>query len=163
MTIPSCKTFLLALCMLLPSLSAAQGIGKVRFGASYEETLENVKETFGNPAQATLEEIVYTDMLFEGFVWNKITFRFRAGKLNEARFYLRQKSKAKAKSELEAIARNLGRKHMLSLDYEEDGTRFYAGGLSPLGIGRLFTVFVSPYNGQWSDQLRFGPFKFKNS
>lgn len=157
------KTLLLALCLSLPSLAIAQGIGKVKFGASYDETLENVKEAFGTPMQATFDEIVFTDKQFEGFVWNKITFRFRNGQLNEARFYMRHKSKTKAKSELEAIAKNLAQKHVLSLDYEEDGTRFYAGGLSPLGIGRLFTVFVSPYKGQWSDQLRFGPFKFKNS
>lgn len=69
----------------------------------------------------------------------------------------------KAKAELENIAKNLNKKHALSQDYEEDGSRFYAGGLSPKGIGRLFTVFVAPHNGQWSDQLRFGPFKFKNN
>lgn len=159
----SFRPFLTALCLVFASVAHAQGIGNVQFGSTYEEATARIAEAFGHPAHVTSDEIVYKNKLFEGFKWNQVTFRFRNGQLCEARFYMDHKSKWKAKTELESIAKNLSKKHALSLDYEEDGTRFYAGGLSPLGIGRLFTVFVAPRNGQWSDQLRFGPFKFKSN
>lgn len=157
------KALLLAVCFLFTLPAFSQGIGKVRFGASYEEAVKHIKETFGNPEKSTSDEVAYTNASYEGVQWNWVTFRFKDGLLCEARFYQDHKNKGKAKAELENIAKCLGRKHTLSLDYEEDGNRFYAGGLSPLGIGRLFTVFVAPHNGKWSDQLRFGPFKFKNN
>ena len=155
--------FFFVLCVVFESVSNAQGIGNVQFGSTYEEATARIVETFGHPAHATSDEIVYNNKSFEGFRWNKVTFRFRNGQLCEARFYKDHKSKWMAKTELDSIAKNLSKKHAISLDYEEDGTRFYAGGQSPLGIGRLFTVFVAPRNGHWSDQLRFGPFKFKTN
>ena len=157
------KALLLGLCSLFASQISGQGIGNVRFGSTYEVAAMHIKETFGNPVKATDDEMVYANTLFEGILWNSVTFRFMEGRLCEARFYQDHKNKVKAKAELETIAQNLGKKHALSLDYEEDGNRFYAGGLSPMGIGRLFIVFVAPHNGHWSDQLRFGPFKFKNN
>lgn len=159
----SFRTFLIVLSLAFASVSNAQGIGNVQFGSTYEEATARIVETFGHPAHATSDEIVYNNKSFEGFRWNKVTFRFRNGQLCEARFYKDHKSKWMAKTELDSIAKNLSKKHAISLDYEEDGTRFYAGGQSPLGIGRLFTVFVAPRNGYWSDQLRFGPFKFKTN
>lgn len=159
----SFRTFLIVLSLAFASVSNAQGIGNVQFGSTCEEATARIVETFGHPAHATSDEIVYNNKSFEGFRWNKVTFRFRNGQLCEARFYKDHKSKWMAKTELDSIAKNLSKKHAISLDYEEDGTRFYAGGQSPLGIGRLFTVFVAPRNGHWSDQLRFGPFKFKTN
>ncbi len=156
-------SFLTMLVLFCPATLQAQGIGSVKFGSAYEEAVRHIRETFGEPTTATADEMVYNDKSFEGFSWNRITFRFKSGRLCEARFYMKQASKRSAKTQLDIIATALGKKHPLSLDYEEDGTRFYAGGRSPLGIGRLFTVFVSPLNGQWSDQLRFGPFKFKSA
>ncbi len=157
------KALLLGLFFLLASQGFAQGIGNIRFGASYDDAMMRIKETFGTPVKTSNDEVVYANMLFEGFHWNQVTFRFQEGRLCEARFYQDHKSKGKAKAELESIVKSLGKKHTLSQDYEEDGSRFYAGGQSPMGIGRLFTAFVAPHNGQWSDQLRFGPFKFKNN
>lgn len=157
------KVLLVGLCLHFASQTSGQGIGNIRFGTSYEIAAMHIKETFGNPVKATDDEMVYANTLFEGILWNSVTFRFMEGRLCEARFYQNHKNKVKAKAELENIAKNLSKKHALSQDYEEDGSRFYAGGLSPKGIGRLFTVFVAPHNGQWSDQLRFGPFKFKNN
>lgn len=157
------KALLLVLCFLFATQVYGQGIGNVRFGAPYEEVVPHIKEAFGSPLKATDNEVVYANALYEGFLWNRVTFRFKEGRLCEARFFRDHKSKGKAKAELEDIAKSLGKKHALSQDYEEDGNRFYAGGQSPMGIGRLFIVFVAPHNGLWSDQLRFGPFKFKNN
>lgn len=157
------KALLFGLCCLIVLQASGQGIGNVRFGASFEDAVTHIKEKFGDPVKATGDEVVYANTLFEGFLWNHVMFRFQEGRLCEARFYRNHKNKIQAKAELESIAKSLGKKHELSQDYEEDGSRFYAGGQSPLGIGRLFTVFVAPHNGQWADQLRFGPFKFKNS
>lgn len=156
------KTLLLGLCFLFALQASAQSIGKVRFGAPYNEAVSHIKEAFGTPLKTTDDEVVYANASYEGFLWNRVTFRFQEGRLCEARFYRDHKNKGKAKAELEDIAKSLSKKHALSQDYEEDGNRFYAGGLSPMGIGRLFTIFVAPHNGLWSDQLRFGPFKFKN-
>ena len=157
------KVLLLVACFLSVLQAFGQGIGKVRFGASYEEAVTHIKEAFGNPEKSTVDEVAYSNASFEGVQWNWVTFRFKEGLLCEARFYQDHKNKGKAKAELDNIAKCLSRKHALSLDYEEDGNRFYAGGLSPMGIGRLFTVFVAPHNGRWSDQLRFGPFKFESN
>lgn len=157
------KALLLWLCLLFASQGFAQGIGNIRFGASYADAVARINETFGTPVQTSNDEVVYANTSFEGFRWNCVVFRFHEGRLCEARFFLDHKSKGKAKAELESIAKSLGKKHVMSHDYEEDGSRFYVGGQSPMGIGRLFMLFVAPRNGQWSDQLRFGPFKFKNN
>ena len=53
----------------------------------------------------------------------------------------------------------MGKKYEISYDEEDGGDVFYKGGTSPLGYGKLFTIFTSPMDGRWTAQLRFGPFK----
>lgn len=156
------KVFLVGLCFLVAPSVYGQGIGNVMFGASYEDAIVRIVDNFGTPTQATEDEVTYSDAWFEGFLWNRVYFKFKEGRLCEARFYRNHKTKLGAKTELKSIAEKFGAKHELSIDYEEDGNNFYAGGTSPVGIGRLFTIFMAPYKGQWSDQVRFGPFKFKD-
>ena len=71
---------------------------------------------------------------------------------------MNQKNKRMATAKMSAIAKVMEKDYSMSMDYEDDGNLFYAGGTSPLGYGRLFTIFISPRNGVWTTQMRFGPF-----
>ena len=64
------------------------------------------------------------------------------------------------KVEYEEVAKVLKRSHAITKDYEDKYTAFYKGGRSPMDFGHLFTIFVSPYKGGWTTQLRYGPFEF---
>lgn len=141
---------------------SAQGIGQVRFGSSREVASEAIFALFGRPSSMADNCYVYTDKEFEGFHWNEVLFRFTNNRLTEARFFMNQRSKRDARRRLTAISKVLAEKHVMSMDIEDDGSCFYAGGKSPLYFGHLFTLFVSPRNGKWTDQLRFGPFEFKD-
>lgn len=154
------RQFVLMLSLLLSTWASAQGIGKIKFGSSHDVALKAIEATFGTPSKTGNDVVVFANKDFEGFRWDEVQFKFKNGVLNEARFFMNQKTKAKAKSELDVIAKALGKKHEMSVDYEDDGNRFYSGGHSPAGFGRLFQAFISPRKGAWSDQLRFGPYQF---
>lgn len=137
-----------------------QEIGNVKFGTDQTVAVEGLKAFFGEPKFLDADCVVYTDKHYGGFKWNEVIFRFKNGRFNEARFYMNQKNKTSAKRALENIASVLKKKHELTLDIEEDGSPFYSGGRSPMPFGHLFTLFVSPRSGGWTNQVRFGPFRF---
>lgn len=155
--------FLLILILMTGCLSiSAQGIGEVRFGSSREVASEAIFQLFGQPSSTDGNCYIYKNKEFEGFHWNEVLFRFTNDRLTEARFFMNQRSKYEARRKLTAISKVLAKKHVMSMDIEDDGNHFYAGGKSPLYYGHLFTLFISPREGRWTDQLRFGPFEFKN-
>lgn len=146
--------------LLFSTATFAQGIGNVKFGTSRAEATTAIKALFGEPSKSDNEMMIYTNKTFEGYKWNEVLFKFKNDKLTEARFFMNQKNKSQAKRELSAISKTLGKKHVMTEDIEDDGNTFYAGGKSPEFYGHLFTLFIAPRNGVWTDQLRFGPFKF---
>jgi hypothetical protein len=50
------------------------------------------------------------------------------------------------------------KKYGISKDKEDQGPWFYVGGISPRGIGHLFTIFMYRKLGNHCAELRFGPF-----
>ena len=162
------KKFFLAMALLVSmTMSAAQDaeVAGAIFGSSYDETINAVKGTFGEPSSKTSEKLVYLNKSFEGMRVDRVEFSFQdlngVSKLNQARFYIVCPNKSAALAKMQLLAKKMQAKYSVSYDEEEGGVAFYKGGNSPLGIGNLFTIFVSPYQGKWTCQLRYGKFMFK--
>lgn len=132
------------------------------FGTNYDVAVKVIEKEFGKPAQvANANELKFTDIKFADVVWNEAHFKFIGGVLSEARFYSRQTSKPAALRFSSKLATTMEKQHSVTKDYEDEDTFFYKGGKSPMDFGHLFTIFVSPYKGVWSTQLRYGPFEIK--
>lgn len=145
--------------------SAAE-LGGAKFGTSYEETLHAVETAWGSPKAQSETSVTYANALFEGVKANRVELGFQqlsdVKKLNQARVYFDCPNKAAAMAKMKAVVKKLESLYAVSYDEEDGGTSFYKGGNSPLGIGNLFTVFVSPYQGKWTCQVRYGAFKYRN-
>lgn len=151
---------LLAVCIMMTALSYAHGLSTELFGTRYAEALRNIESILGKSAKVEADKVIYNKVEYEGMTWDEAYFKFSDGQLVEARFYSRQAGKAKALRHLEEVAKVLKRSHAITKDYEDKHTAFYKGGRSPMDFGHLFTIFVSPYKGGWTTQLRYGPFEF---
>lgn len=152
------KKLLLGIMFLCTTLANAQSVCNAKFGMPYEEAVAHIKNVLGTPTTSQADRVVYKNVMFKGIRWSEMIFTFKDGKMTEARCYLNEKSKNAAKAQLHKLAKEMKKEHALSEDYEEDGTVFFAGGKSPVGMGHLFTIFLSPRNGVWTMQMRFGPF-----
>lgn len=153
------KRIVLLLLMLLSLTANAQGIGDVRFGSTHQEAMKNITALFGQPVNVSPDQCFFTNRTFMGMQFDEVHFNFQKGKLTEARFFKKQKSKHAAKSGMKELNDTLTKVYPTTMDLEDRTTPFYVGGASPAGFGHLFTIFVSPRNGAWSTQLRYGPFK----
>lgn len=135
------------------------------FGATYEETVTALKDNFGEPNSKAEDKLVYLNKNFEGLKADRVELGFQelggTTKLNQARFYFVCPSKAAAVAKMKSLVKKMESQYAVSYDEENGGTAFYKGGRSPLGIGSLFTIYVSPYQGKWTCQLRYGKFTFK--
>ena len=58
---------------------------------------------------------------------------------------------------MKCVAKEWSKKYELSEDYD-DGAYFYMGGVSPKGIGFLFTISIAQRQGRWDTELTYGPF-----
>lgn len=129
------------------------------FGTHFDVAVKMIDKEFGKqPKTVDANEIRYIDVKYAGMVWNEARFMFINGVLSEARFYCKQASKVAALKHVSELAGTMRRQHAITKDYEDRRTFFYKGGKSPMDFGHLFTIFVSPYKGGWSTQLRYGPF-----
>lgn len=162
------KRLFLALALMVSlTVSARQGVdvAGAEFGATYEETIEALQGKFGAPNTKETDKLVYLNKVFEGMKADRLELGFQelngTTKLNQARFYFLCANKAAAVAKMKALAKKMGEEYNISYDEEDGGTAFYKGGNSPLGIGNLFTIYVSPYQGKWSCQVRYGKFQFK--
>lgn len=162
------KKVLFALALFVSISVHAQSTATVEgatFGATYDETLTALKGTLGEPSSKSDDKLVYLNKDFEGFKANRVELGFQdlsaSKKFNQARFYFVCVNKAAAVAKMKAIAKKMESKYTVSYDIEDEGMEFYKGGQSPLGIGSLFTIFVSPYLGKWTCQVRYGSFHFK--
>ena len=139
------KFFLLTICVWMFALSYAHTLSTELFGSRYPDAMRNIEAMLGKP---TTE------------VDGKAYFKFAQGVLVEARFICMTPTKSTSLRHLEDIAKVMKQSHDMTKDYEDRHTVFYKGGRSPMEFGHLFTIFVSPYKGRWSAQLRYGPFEF---
>ncbi|GEM_PF-791616 len=158
----------LALALIMSLTMSARNEAEVagaKFGSSYEEALITLKTKFGEPSVKAENQLVFLNKSFEGFKADRVEVGFQtlrdASLLNQARFYFFCPNKAAAVTKMKALAKRMESNYTVSYDEENGGTAFYKGGCSPLGIGNLFTIFVSPYQGKWTCQLRYGKFLFK--
>lgn len=162
------KKIFLAMALMVSLTMSAQKTEQVAgatFGASYDETVTALKGNFGEPNSKTDDRLVYLNKSFEGLNADRIEMGFQvvngATKLNQARIYFVCPNKTAAVAKMKTLAKKMESKYTISYDEEDGGTAFYKGGHSPLGIGSLFTIYVSPYQGKWTCQLRYGKFQFK--
>lgn len=161
------KVFLALALMVSLSVSAQQSseVAGAKFGSSYDETLTALKSDLGDPSSKTETQLVYLNKMFEGQKADRIEMGFQelngTTRLNQARFYFFCANKAAAVVKMKALAKKMQTKYDVSYDEEDGGTAFYKGGRSPLGVGSLFTIYVSPYQGKWTCQVRYGKFQYK--
>lgn len=155
------KTFFLFFLNIVLSVDA-RFLDTDFFGERYDVAKETIVEMLGTPREMLGEdEIRYDSVEYNGMVWDEAYFRFTEGLLTEARFYSKQLNKTSALHHATEIAATMKKRHAMTKDYEDRRTFFYKGGRSPMKFGHLFTIFVSPFRGGWSTQLRYGPFKLE--
>lgn len=152
------RKILMALCLMFATLAQAQDLKTLKFGTIFDDAIINIKSSLGEPTTSNTNLVVYQNVHYRGFKWDKITFKFAQRKLCEVRCYMNKKNKQQALTQLSAIAKTMKKDYSITMDYEDDGDVFYSGGVSPMGFGHLFTIFVSPCNSIWTAQMRFGPF-----
>lgn len=154
------RLFILILsCFFFMNTQANNGakVATVSIGSEYQQALKDIKAEFGEPTSIQEQAIEFKNMTYHNFKFDLVIFKFKNDKLNEARFFMRAKNKIGADKKVEALSKELGKKHPLSEDYE-DGSYFYKGGLSPKGIGHLFTISTAKRQGVWNAELTYGPF-----
>lgn len=159
------RKILLALSLVVSMAVQADDIYGASFGESYTQTVSALKNSFGDPISKTDNSLVYLNKNFEGVKADRMEFGFQelngTTKLNQARFYFICPTKQAAIAKMKTLAKKMESKYSVSYDEEDGGVAFYKGGRSPLGIGSLFTIYVSPYQGKWTCQLRYGKFLYK--
>ncbi|MGI6224010.1 MAG: hypothetical protein ACOYJG_10395 [Prevotella sp.] len=155
------KLIIIALLFLPIGLSAQQQ-SEVQFGTAYDEAMIELKAEYGEPTSQDDNQAVFSSKAYQhgGMTFNEVKCKFKNQKLVEKRFYKQARTKAVAVKNMMLLKKALEKEYSMSEDYEDDGTAFFTGGLSPTGIGRLFTICVMPRNGQWVTLLQYGPFRF---
>jgi len=156
------KVFLLFALFVSMTVSAqrVEKVGTVQLGLPYNEALSAIKAEFGEPVSVSSDEVIYGKKNFLGFNYDEVKFRFKNGRFNEARFFMKVGSKGGAQKRMEDIARELGKTEGLSRDIEDNNTWFYKGGISPVGVSHLFTIYTYPKQGTYGTELRYGPVRF---
>lgn len=158
------RTMLLAVLLWQVLHMNGQGMESIKFGSGYDEALPHIERLFGKPTEVNAHQCIYRNapLCVDSVNFDEARFGFKDNRLVEARLYKMARSKAEAKRVLLSLKKELEKQHTLSVDYEEDGSAFYLGGVSPTGVGRLFVISITPRHGKWAAQLRYGPFRFAN-
>ena len=146
------KKILLLMGILFSMTVSAQRVAKVgtvELGIPYAEALSAIKAEFGEPVSVSSDEVIYGKKNFRGFNYDEVK-----------RFFMKVGSKGGAQKRMEDIARELGKTEGLSRDIEDNNTWFYKGGISPVGVSHLFTIYTYPKQGAYGTELRYGPVRF---
>lgn len=134
----------------------------VNFGTYYSEAMEAIRAKYGEPSLVEDNAVVYLDKDISGYTFSKIIFGFEKGTsgsyLNQARFFITKPTRHEAVANRDSLANQLMQNFGVTYDYEENGNKFYKGGVSPTGIGFLFTLSTARREGQWMTELRYGAF-----
>ena len=152
-------SFLVIACTL--HLSASQFV-VVKFGTERSVALAKIAEVLGLPNATEEDAVIYFDKRINGYDFAKVVFGFepkgKGNYLNEARFFILAPTRKKAVEQRDSLAHVLSERHSVTYDFEENGNKFYKGGVAPSGIGFLFTVYTQKRQGQWTTELRYGAF-----
>lgn len=101
-----------------------------------------------------------------GLKFQDVVFNFQKNQegetfLNEARLTIKSSTRTQAQRWVEMIAQKLKEKYPgMTWDLEDDGTKFYKGGTSPVNNSYLFTVYMYRFQGQYLAVLRYGPLPY---
>ena len=129
----------------------------VDFGMPIANALTAIQRIYGEPAKKSDTSVVYTKKAFSGMDFDAVEFGFKENKLVDARFIMNSATRAESEKKMDSIAAKM-KKYGISKDKEDQGPWFYVGGISPRGIGHLFTIFMYRKLGNHCAELRFGPF-----
>ena len=105
-------------------------------------------------------------MTFKGLKFEKAIFKFQTDSLgntyfSEARFTSSPTNKRGALKDIEVLAKTMDQDYPgVTIDWEDESTPFYKGGMSPLGNSYLFTVCIYPVNNGYTTVLRYGPLPY---
>lgn len=158
------KKLLAAICLCFSLVANAQNVekvGNVELGLPYAEALSAMKAEWGNPSKENEQEVTYKHKTYKGFEFDEVIFRFKNGRFNEARFFVKVGSRYAAQKRMEELAKEMGKEKTLSKDVEEGGAWFYKGGRAPSEAAPLFTLCTIPRKGEYGMELRYGPFNFE--
>ena len=75
-------------------------VGNVTMGMDYEQALDSIRTEFGKPNMVNQDTVLFRNLSYRGFVFDKVLFKFKAAKFNEARFFIYAKNKAAAVKDL---------------------------------------------------------------
>jgi len=157
------RKVLLLLCLMIGMVVNAQNntkVGNVELGTDYATALEQIKAEYGEPVSVTENMVTYKNKRHEGMNFDEVVFKFRNGKFNEARFYQKAGSRAASQKQLEVVAKEMGKNHNMTKDFEDGRIWFYKGGKAPVGLGHFMTISSTPRQGTYYTELRYGPFSF---
>jgi hypothetical protein len=134
----------------------------LKFGTSRSEALQIIKAQFGEPDTIDGDNLIYREKSLNGYQFNKIVFGFepegKGGYFNQARFFITKPTRKLAVQQRDSLAKYMETDYGVSCDYEENGNKFYKGGIAPTGIGFLFTICTQRREGHWTTELRYGAF-----
>lgn len=136
----------------------------INFGVSRELAVSKFTELWGQPDENNQYNIVYSNVEYQGFLFNRVVIGFednaKDGYFNQARFFIARPVRKQAVVLRDSLSLYLSKElgYPITADYEENGNKFYKGGTSPEGIGFLFTIYTQRREGKWMTELRFGAF-----
>lgn len=155
---------LLLVCYLvvttMTAMAQKQEIAGVPFGASHDEALAAFTIVFGQPVADKGDMLEFRDVTYEGQKFTSLFVYFDWDKMNHVRFQAVCSGKQQALQKIDEVHRAMSEKYKTATDYEDDGTRFYKGGLGPDGQS-LFTIYMfldRPNGMKWTAVLRYGAF-----
>lgn len=156
------KTILVFMMTVLALAAYAQKetIVGVPFGASHDEVLATFRTVFGEPVADKGDMLEFRDVTYEGQKFTSLIVYFDWDQMNHVRFHQVCTGKPQALQKIDSVKETLASKYSISTDYEDEGTRFYKGGLGPDGQS-LFTIytFLDRKNDmKWTAVLRYGAF-----
>lgn len=163
------KKLLLAAMLMFSAMSYANvtaEISGVKFGMNYAEASKQFETQFGLPIAITPTQIAYKNKEYMGLKFQDVVFNFQKNQegdtfLNEARLTIKSSTRTQAQRWVEMIAKKLKEKYPgMTWDLEDDGTKFYKGGTSPVNNSYLFTVYMYRFQGQYLAVLRYGPLPY---
>lgn len=163
------KIFLLAAfitCSMLAKATHTAEVSGVEFGANYAEASKQFVTLFGMPVATTPSQIIYKEKEHLGVKFDDVVFKFQHDDtgttfLNEARLTIVSSTRAQARLWVEKIAEKLIEKYPgTSWDLEDDGSKFYKGGTSPVNQTYLFTIYMYRSGGKYLSVLRYGPLPY---
>ena len=155
------KCVFLAILLTIPAFAKpgkTSLIGNACFGDSQQAVALALHEAFGKAGKQTENTISYSKELYRGMRFDRLTFTFQQDRLVDASFSTARRTRAEAIALMDSIAVNMKQTYGISKDKEDQGPWFYVGGISPRGIGHLFTIFIYRKQGLYYTELRFGPF-----